>query len=136
MNFEEWISNSEFPIEKFKKRIFRKVNLKSELWKVSFENWISKSKFWKESFKKWIPKNKFTKVKKWEKPFPNWKPNTTISYIELDIIVSKLVLAYKVWIFSLYYGIYSACTWNWRRIVCRCIFPSCIQDYIKRNISN
>ena len=83
------ISKSEF----FKKWIFQKVNLKSEFWKVSFQNWISKSKFWKESFKKWIPKNKFPKVKKWEKPFPNWKPNTTISYIELDIIVSKLVVS-------------------------------------------
>ena len=32
VNFEEWISNSEFPIEKFKKRImksgFQKVNFK------------------------------------------------------------------------------------------------------------
>ena len=55
-----------------------------------------KSKFWKESFKKLIPKNKFPKVKKCEKPFPNWNPNTKISYLELDIIVSKLVLISKI----------------------------------------
>ena len=28
---------------------------------------------------------------KCENPFPNWKPITKISYIELDIIVSRLV---------------------------------------------
>ena len=50
-----------------------------------------KSKFWKESFKKLIPKNIYPNVKKCEKPFPNWNPNTKISYIELDVIVSKLV---------------------------------------------
>ena len=30
------------------------------------------------------------------KTFPNWKPNATISYIELDIIVSKLVSLFRV----------------------------------------
>ena len=32
---------------------------------------------------------------KCENPFPNWKPITKISYLELDIIVSKLVYMYK-----------------------------------------
>ena len=76
------IISSEF----FKKWIFQKMNLKSELWKVSF--WISKSKFWKESE---FPKINFQKWKSEKKPFPNGNPNTKISYIELDIIVSKLV---------------------------------------------
>ena len=58
MNFEEWISNSEFPIEKFKKQImksgFQKVNFKSEFQKVSFEKWVLKSDFQKVNFQKWI----------------------------------------------------------------------------------
>ena len=33
----------------------------------------------------------FQKKIKCENPFPNWKPITKISYIELDIIVSRLV---------------------------------------------
>ena len=33
---------------------------------------------------------------KCENPFPNWKPITKISYIELDIIVSRLVIFYNV----------------------------------------
>ena len=49
MNFEEWISNSEYPIEKLKKQImksgFQKVKFKSKFQKVSFEKWVLKSDF-------------------------------------------------------------------------------------------
>ena len=38
---------------------------------------------------------------KCENPFPNWKPITKISYIELDIIVSKLVNNFQESCFSL-----------------------------------
>ena len=66
VNFEEWISNSEFPIEKFKKRImksgFQKVNFKSEFQKVSFEKWVLKSDFQQENFQKRISKSEFQKV--------------------------------------------------------------------------
>ena len=39
-----------------------------------------------------VPDVHVAKKIKCENPFPNWKPITKISYIELDIIVSKLVL--------------------------------------------
>ena len=37
-------------------------------------------------------------MRKCEKPFPNWNPNTKISFIELDIIVCKLVLFINLYI--------------------------------------
>ena len=38
-----------------------------------------------------VPDVHVSKKIKRENPFPNWKPITKISYIELDIIVSRLV---------------------------------------------
>ena len=38
-----------------------------------------------------VPDVHVAKKIKCENPFPNWKPITKISYIELDIIVSRLV---------------------------------------------
>ena len=56
-----------------------------------------KIKFQNVSFEKRVSGSEFPKIKfqKWEKPFPNWNPNTKISYIKLDIIVSKLVFVEK-----------------------------------------
>ena len=39
-----------------------------------------------------VPDVHVAKKIKCENPFPNWKPITRISYIELDIIVSRLVV--------------------------------------------
>ena len=38
-----------------------------------------------------VPDVHVSKTIKCENPFPNWKPITKISYLELDIIVSRLV---------------------------------------------
>ena len=42
-----------------------------------------------------VPDVHVSKKIKCENPFPNWKPITKISYIELDIIVSRLVSILK-----------------------------------------
>ena len=39
-----------------------------------------------------VPDVHVSKTIKFENPFPNWKPITKISYIELDINVSRLVI--------------------------------------------